>query len=917
MSTLRSSVRFLESLAGHSSREKEAFHRVSRSGSIARGCAVFLTYAALAVATASTAHAQQRRIYIANDDHTDYMWTADAETYAAVFVDMLDYYLALADATQTNPSAFQSRFNPDGSFWLWTYERKKSAVEFSRLIAAIKSGHISAPLNALVSCYGAQPTEAALRGMYYAGRLERRYDLRFPVAVSMENQTQPLGLASLWAGSGARYSWKGVCACASKLPKSVLQKRAHEIYWYTGLDGQRVLMKWYSVSGFIGTYLEAENPAGAIQFLDSDSGFLSRYKDPTTAQPYQVRGAFGFGGDCLARKTGVPADPGIPAEPGVKAVPGSPQTEHFHDIARQESNQERQVIASNQVDFFEDFEKTHGSSLPTEHVTYGNEWDLYSASMVETSARVRRAVEKLRAAELMATYVGLQRPGFMHGREAAQDLAFMDLGLYWEHDWTADGPVSRSRRAAWEELLASEIEAYVNSLHADASMGLGALIAKPEEKAARFFVFNPLGWARTEHADFAYHGSKQIHVRDVATGQDAPPQFVNIHGVPYLRILASNVPAAGYKTFEILKGESATGPDAAAVSNDKTTIENSRVKLVVAPDGAITSLIDKAQPETELAATIDGLELNDFCANDRTGAATAVENSGPVSVTLRCVSDAGRSHVTWITLYRDSEAIEIKNEINENFADVRHWAFSFNLAAPDIHTEELGDIIHAKKASEGGDYADSHARYDYATLNHFADISDGRNTRGVTLSNSDCAFVKLGRSTPGALDTETAQLNVLAGGQVDGSSLGIPAQNGATHFLQRFALRPHGAYDPVAAMKFALEQQNPFVTDVIIGRPDSPYPATKHSLLSVSNPNVILWAAKPAEEGIEHGVIARLWNVSDAPAVGELTFTPGIAAAHRTTHLETNLEATPISRIGALPITFTRQQIQTYRIEPK
>ena len=58
--------------------------------------------------------AEPKHIYLANDDHTDYMWTADAETYNAVFVDMLDYYLRLADDTAGNPAPYQSRFNADG-----------------------------------------------------------------------------------------------------------------------------------------------------------------------------------------------------------------------------------------------------------------------------------------------------------------------------------------------------------------------------------------------------------------------------------------------------------------------------------------------------------------------------------------------------------------------------------------------------------------------------------------------------------------------------------------------------------------------------------------------------------------------------------------------------------------------------------
>ena len=186
--------------------------------------------------------------------------------------------------------------------------------------------------------------------------------------------------------------------------------------------------------------------------------------------------------------------PGFPPSPECQqGVIGWRSADHFHVIARRESNDKRQVIVSNEVDFFQDFEKTHGATLPTESVTSGNEWDLYSASMAETTSRVKRAVEKLRAAELMATLVALKRPDFTRSREQARDQAFTDLGLYWEHDWTADGPVSRPARAAWQDLLAAEIDYYVNTLHADAANRLGGLIPKVGP-AARFFVLNPLGW---------------------------------------------------------------------------------------------------------------------------------------------------------------------------------------------------------------------------------------------------------------------------------------------------------------------------------------------------------------------------------------------------------------------------------------
>ena len=851
------------------------------------------------------------RIYLANDDHTDYFWTADAETYDHTFADMLDFHLRLMDETADNPSPYQSRFNADGWFWLKSYERQKTPAEFERVIQRVRDGHLGVPLNAMVSCYGGQPAEAVLRGMYYAGKLERKYDLRIPLAVAMENNTLPLGLASLWAGAGAKYSWRGVCACSPKvLSTEGLKHRDHEIYWYAGLDGQHVLMKWHSLASSgnksIGGYAEAFNPAAAVEFLDSDAAFLKRYRAPGAAQPYAVRGAFGYGWDALGRKTG---------EPYALAPNRYPETDHFHEVAQAKSNAKRQVIVSNEADFFQDFETEYGDELPSQTVTHGNEWDLYSASMAETSARVRRAVEQLRAAEAMATMVSLHDPDFMRGRDAARDDAFTGLGVFWEHNWTADGPVPRTVRAAWQNKVAAQIEGYVRQLHDDAAERLSSLIATHSDRK-RFFVFNPLGWIRTDAADFAYTGEEDIHVHDLAAGADVPHQFITKSGTRHLRILARDLPAVGYRVYEIRPGGGDAPRDVAATVNvRKGTIENSRIKLVLDTDGAIASFVDKTRGDVELAATIDGLKLNAFAAVRGQNKPVEVESTGPVSVTLRCESTSARKHVTRVTVYRDSPRVDLANEITENFGDVRHWSFSFNLESPDVHCEEVGAIIRVKKKSEGGHYADRNARYQYATLNHFCDIADGVNQHGVTLSNWDCAFVRLGRSTPEALDTETPQLHVLAGGQVDGDKLGIRNQNGAEYFLQRFALNPHGSYDPVAAMKFALEHQNPPVVGPVTGDTDAPLSAQEASLIRVSDPGVLLWSLKPAEEGINHGVIARVWNVADSPVKANVLFVPGLADARRVTHIETDLEPAEVHDSG-VRTSLARQEMQTFRFMP-
>src|SRR5205807_4944756 len=99
-------------------------------------------------------------------------------------------------------------------------------------------------LNPLVLVQGGSPAEAVIRGMYYPGLIERRSNVHFPVAIAQENQTMALGLPSLWAGAGAKWSWKGVCNCATHVPN--LTSRDREIYYATGRDGSRILMKWNS-----------------------------------------------------------------------------------------------------------------------------------------------------------------------------------------------------------------------------------------------------------------------------------------------------------------------------------------------------------------------------------------------------------------------------------------------------------------------------------------------------------------------------------------------------------------------------------------------------------------------------------------------------------------------------------------------
>ena len=826
---------------------------------------------------------QVKKIFIAPDDHTDYMWSANETGYRQAFLNMLDYYINLNNQTSNEADTYKSKWNCDGSYWVYEYRKNRSKQQFSVLMDQVKNGRITIPLNTLNCLSGVSPLEAVIRSMYYAGSLEREFGLSFDMAYLMEDQVLPLGMSSVWAGSGAKYSWHGVCGCATKV--TGFNARPHDIYWYKGLDGQKVLMKWYSKTGSnqeLGGYAEARDQDSAI------AKCVELMKKPSV-YPYSTSGAFGIGWDDLQTTTN-----------------------SFIQAAKNNSNANYQVIVSNEVDFFKDFEQTYGADLPAETVSYGNEWGNLVASLSEVSASIKRSTEKLRAAEALSSYVTLINNTFETELDSAKELAWLSCGLYFEHGWTADGvKITRHERADWERKIANQFTSYVDTLYNRSLKNLGALIKKPVTSNEVFFVFNQLGWERSDYCDYRYNGNHNIHVIDRASSEEVPFQFVTVKGNKYLRIIAGKIPSIGYKTFEIIPGPSVLKLDYAAIVSGNT-IENSRYKIAFTKQGVITSLLDKTDENREYVKELDGLFVNDLgSGNGENGQPLLIENPGPVSITLTATSDLPVKHTSKLTLFSNSPRIGLENFISQNLSSVTSYSFSLNLLPPDIWHEEVGAVLNAKPFSRGGHYAEKLNRVDWLTLNHFADMT--ANGKGITLSNRDSYLMKTGHSTITGLDYTTPQITILSGGQIDADiSLGIPNQDGDSYFENFYALKTHNnPFNEAEAMKFSLEHQNPLVSGSVSG--NSGYPSDTFSLVNVSDTNVVLLTVKPSEEGISNGLILRLWNLDNEDKACNLSFGLPLVSANKVTHIETNISSlSPVN--GRINETIGHNMIESFRV---
>lgn len=819
------------------------------------------------------------RIYIANDDHSDYMWTADEAAYRTAFLEMLDYYVAQAEANAGAPSNRQGRFNTDGTLWIYEYERNRPAADILRLWTQIKAGRITVPMNVLCQLYGAMPAEAVIRSFLYAGRLERRENVRLPLVVPMENQTLPGGVASLWAGCGARWSWKGICDCASDM---VMTERPLDVYRFTGPDGQSVLMKWYTyyqgTNLGLGGYAEARDPYVAVDFLSTNPAFLAR-------NPYSAAGAFGYGWDDLSTRTTL-----------------------FLDAARDLTNAGRTVIVSNQVDYFQDLEADHAAQIPSFKGSFGNDWELLTASIAETSARVRRAVEKLRTAEALASVVSLQDPSFMTPHRALRDSAMISIGLYYEHSFGPGPTVDAAERLAWQRRIEGTVTRYADRLHDDALAALGTRVpAGPDE---RHVVFNALSWPRTDVAELRTQLPPPWHVVDLVTGEEVPAQSVSVDGQTRLRILARSVPAVGYKVFEVRSGFGSSFPPSATVNG--ATVDNGIHRVTLGTRGQITSWRALRDGAREYADAAQG-GLNDIGAGTTGTGTVTLEAQGPVSTTLKVTTGGPLPVETRLTLFAGLDRVSIENRVLSGFDTEVAYGSSFTLPGMTMHHEEVGMIARVGRVSAGGDYADQNARTDYLTMGHFVDLSTA--DRGVTVSARDAQFFRAGNSTIASLDATTPAIRALVG-MPGTAGVGFADQGGETSFLTRFALRAHGPWDGPAAMRFALEDHNPLVATRATGSAGATLPGTTWTLVNLEGEEVLLWALKPAEDGFGQGLVARAWNLSQQPATMRLSMPPlSIAGAQRVTHIETDLGAAPVAA-GVLTETLAAQQMSSWRLTP-
>jgi alpha-mannosidase len=194
-----------------------------------------------------------------------------------------------------------------------------------------------------------------------------------------------------------------------------------------------------------------------------------------------------------------------------------------------------------------------------------------------------------------------------------------------------------------------------------------------------------------------------------------------------------------------------------------------------------------------------------------------------------------------------------------------HFGFSFNVPNPVVHVNSPGTIGQPEVDQLPG------ACKNWFCVERWVDISDAQ--RGVTWSSADAPLMEMGGLTanlprgqpnPNAyLKTIKPSSRIYSWVMNNHWHTNYRAdQEGPTWF--RFALWPHGPYDPAAATRFGVESTEPLICGPASG------PAPVAARLTIEPPSVVATAFKPSDDG--KALIVRLFNPTSQAQTARLNW---------------------------------------------
>lgn len=801
-------------------------------------------------------------IYLTEWSHLDIGFTEppdDIEAFAKTHLDQVLANLAADPAY---------RFTIEESWFLARWWERSGGSERATLVSWLRSGRLS-----LGAGYASLHTTTAgheelTRNLYWASRFAREHEVPLRTWITDDVPGSTFALPELLARSGIDYFVAGM-----NTPFGGRVEHPHHgerPFWWVGPDGSRVLA-WHSFDAY------AEAFDWGFSFFDTldDVHYKMGKKLPELEEA-----AYPYSETMLMR-----------------AFDNHYQGFKARDLVNQWNATYRtpRFVLATPEEFLDHMLATYGpEAFPSFSGDFGAAWSGSHADAPHTEANVRQAHRQARSAEALLA-VGSLLDG-LPVPQADVDHTYRRMLEVDEHSGAGGWPgyftpeeMDRNNRIH----LSYGVEAREGAM-ALLAEGLDRLLARIPASGDAVVVVNPLGHARGGWARAAIpaplYGSA-FRVVDRVLGEEVPYQ--RFDATSEILFQARELPAVGYRVFDLLPGTPAASPPG-RLEVTATTLENDFYRLVVDPaDGSLSSLVE-TQTGRELIDPATSYRFNRLASNSRTevqgghppvqaavgGASVTIRSAGPLLGELE-VTRSGTPHVTTVyRLGRGEDRVSFTNLVNRDLTPYVNSAVGFRWYTFTLPFNLHDLTIWSETTTRFLNYpADGFPRdnyFDWHNVEHTLGLFDAEGGILYALDSVDAHHLeRFKQLTPPApsLGTGLVLSRILdrsdeyefAGGAI--GPFTIEPDTGPileyTHHLR--GVGP--AFDPVAASRFGFEALNAPLASYAAPRSED-LPADEASFFSVDAPGVLLYTVKRADDG--DGVILRMTELTGAPTVARI-----------------------------------------------
>lgn len=508
------------------------------------------------------------------------------------------------------------------------------------------------------------------------------------------------------------------------------------------------------------------------------------------------------------------------------------------------------------TEMMEAFDKKYGDILPVKEGDYTEYWTDGLGSAAQKTGESREAKEKLVQGEILWSMLN-------SGKEAPDQLideAWRNILLSTEHTWMFSDP--------YKEPISGEILkvkfGYFDQGRDLSEQALEAAYAKVQDTATgQFTIFNTNTWPQT---GVIYLSAGQTGDRNAvvdAAGNEVLSQRLSSGELAFL---ASEVPAMGYKQYQLKKKVDIGNKP---VLDGVTRLDNGKVLVQVDPQsGDVVSLVlDGVEyVDSRSASAINSYRY--LHADNTSGRATKAFNcrveckeNGPLVYSILVKSDAEgcNSLEREVRLVKGSSVVELTNVVDKQAIMDKegvHFGFAFDVPGGVTKFNIPWGIMELEKDQL------SAGNRNWVAMQRWLDVSNKE--KGITWCSLNACMFESGDLTANIMGDalRTPWLNKIQPSTTFYSwalnnhwYTNFPlSQQGKIFFKYRLA--PHNkVYDAVSATRFGLEQFRPLMAVQTGGKMKQP------NAFSIDDNEIFLSTFKTVDKG--RASLIRLYSVSE------------------------------------------------------